>query len=59
MENPSFRKLIALIATKENYNEILLHMEEQYTIKLYKIIELTTDSVNDLYQNMVKKYFTS
>lgn len=58
MENKNFRKMIALIDSHPQYYSTLARIEEEYMVKIYKIGELNSNSVTDLYSNMQKKYFS-
>lgn len=59
MENKNFRKMIALIDSHPQYYSTLAQIEEEYMVKIYKIGDLNSNSVTDLYNNMQKKYFSS
>ncbi len=57
MENKNFRKIITLIESHPHFYNTLRQIEQDYMVKIYKVSELNTHSVTELYGNMQKKYF--
>jgi hypothetical protein len=57
MENKNFKRLISMVEERGDFEEVLGRVNELYLVKIYKITELTSANIVELYQILQKKYF--